>query len=123
LRLLRKDDDDGNDEEDSATKAYIKGNPELEKILKDLYDDTAPTKSKDQLPSEFATKFDVYKDEDSPVIYDIDEERAIRMEQRERRAMLGEDEEHADEEEETKIPAKYAQFNLKESSITKWPTK
>ena len=25
-----------------------------------------------------ATKFDVYKDEDSPVIYDIDEERALR---------------------------------------------
>ena len=24
-----------------------------------------------------ATKFDVYKDEDSPVIYDIDEERAL----------------------------------------------
>ena len=24
-----------------------------------------------------ATKFDVYKDEDSPIIYDIDEERAL----------------------------------------------
>lgn len=64
--------------EDDSTKTYIQDNPELEKILKDLYDD----QDREKLVGAMQTKFNVFKDDDSPVIYDVDEERERMLEKR-----------------------------------------
>ena len=90
--------DDKPPKEDEAS-SYIKDNPELEKILRDLYDD----KDRDQLVGAMQTKFNLFKDDDSPVIYDVDEERERMMERR----ILGTEEEQEDD----KRPDKYSKYD------------
>merc|ERR1719400_2365580 len=71
----QEEKEEGGDDQ-ANTRSYIKDNPELEKILRDLYDD----QDRDKLMGAMASKFDVYRDDESPVIYDVDEERERRLE-------------------------------------------
>lgn len=56
-----------------------KVNQDLSDILKELYKENNNSESskENKATGLVSTKFNVYKDEDSPVIYDIDEERAL----------------------------------------------
>lgn len=83
-------DDDKVEEVKKVTRENLKQSPELQKLLSELYDedvDEKPEAPKPQNPdilASFSTKFDEYKDVDSPVIYDVDEELAIMREMKEK---------------------------------------
>ena len=77
VSVLRQADTKDNNDGDASS--YIKDNPELEKILRDLYDD----KDRDRLVGAMQTKYDVFVDDDAAVVYDVDEERQRRMEGKE----------------------------------------
>jgi len=112
----------GHDEKESKLQNEAKvddQNSELDKILRELYNDQPKTAAHHQMSGVMSSKFDVYKDEDSPVIYDIDEERELKL----MRQLEKEQEEEAEaddvidiEKEEENVPTidpKFAQFNLK----------
>merc|ERR1719495_574443 len=90
---------------DESTKNYIQDNPELEKILKDLYDD----QDREKLVGAMQTKFNIFKDDDSPVVYDVDEERERLLEKQ-----LLEEEQgtHDTTQQEMRTPSKYAKYGL-----------
>jgi len=87
---------DQKSEDDDSTKTYIQDNPELERILKDLYDD----QDREKLVGAMQTKFNVFKDDDSPVIYDVDEERERMLEKQ----LLEEEEAETDPSVQTRSP-------------------
>jgi len=103
-----RSDEEKSDEGGNSTKTYIKDNPELEKILKDLYDD----QDREKLVGAMQTKFNVFKDDDSPVIYDVDEEREIMLEKQ----LLQEEEVKRAGETEKHSPNQYYKYGLAHGS-------
>ena len=72
-----------------------------------------------------STKFDVYRDDDSPVIYDVDEERAIQRERQRQRQELEDQQESAigervaaTAERTAAVNPKFAQLNLERKYST-----
>jgi len=90
------------------TRSYIKDNPELEKILRDLYDD----QDRDKLMGAMASKFDVYRDDESPVIYDVDEERERRLERELEAEERGYGHHQPANTAVQQMPTKYAKYSL-----------
>jgi len=85
------EDEDDKAEAAKVTRDNLKQSPELQKLLSDLYEDVdekadivAPKPQNPDILASFSTKFDEYRDADSPIIYDVDEELAIMREMKEK---------------------------------------
>lgn len=89
------EDEDEKAEAAKVTRDNLKQSPELQKLLSDLYEDVdendsenadvvTPKPQNPDILASFTTKFDEYRDADSPIIYDVDEELAIMREMKEK---------------------------------------
>eukprot|EP00095_Tigriopus_kingsejongensis_P012075 maker-scaffold60_size442463-snap-gene-2.12 protein:Tk12075 transcript:maker-scaffold60_size442463-snap-gene-2.12-mRNA-1 annotation:"conserved hypothetical protein" len=67
------------DEEVKATRKYINENPELQKLLAEIYQGYESNQSGDRLEEQVQSiSHEEFQDEDAEIIYDVDEERLIR---------------------------------------------